>query len=95
MKNKDGLPKIKDTATLYRELKAEELLKKGTSFSEFKTQYLRYASKAIKDTNLKIILKLSKTDRKEKLKDYKSTMKPSEYTKLIQSLRQMGIPASN
>jgi hypothetical protein len=95
VKQINGVPSISQMMTTYKALKKDGLVKDGTSFSEFRNQYLRYASKVIPDTNLKIVLKLNKTNRKAKLMEYKSTMRPAEYAQLVRNLRKMGLAASD
>lgn len=91
LKGKDNLPTVPDMVKMYQQLRKENLVLKGTSFPEFKNQYLRYAAKVLPDDDLRMLLKVSKAERIEMLKKLKQEKTPREYAQLIMSLRKMHV----
>jgi hypothetical protein len=91
VKSKDGLPVMADIMATFKEARKDGLISNQTSFPEFRNQYLRYASKAVSDSDLKLLLKASKADRKELLLQFKQSKPEAVYRELIRKLNRMGV----
>jgi DNA-binding phage protein len=91
VKSKGGIPTTPDIIKTFQEVKKAGLLKKGTTFPEFKNQYFRYASKAVSDSDLKVILKANKEDRRKLLLRFKESKPAQKYQEIVDSLRKMGV----
>lgn len=94
IKSKKELPTVSDMVKVYGQVRKEGLLKKGTTFPEFKAQYIRYASKVVPDSDLKLLLKSSKADRLDMLKKIREEKGAKEYAKLVNGLNRMGVSIS-
>ncbi len=84
-------PELKDINPLYRTLKAEGLIEKGTSVAEFRKTYTKYADQTENIPAIDAITKATSNDEKVALmKKYRGEMAPAEYEGFKRRMRREG-----
>lgn len=86
----DHIPTIQDARVLYADLKKQGIV--NTSYGRFKMQYRNYASYAIGDREMKMVIKArSRKEREKLMSKFLTQLSSEEYETLKNNLRKLGV----